>query len=124
MLSSRTLRLLVLGAANAAMKASGLGTFTITDGWRSYAAQVEAKRKKGRLAATPGRSVHGIGMAADLGLTRRQFEWLKENGARFGLQNLPSESWHWQFSASAPEPPAPRPSTPRQATPTARNLSR
>lgn len=89
-----------LGAANAALKAAGLGTFGITDGWRSYDQQVATKKKKGSLAATPGRSVHGIGLAADLRLTTAQYNWLKKNGARFGLVNLPSESWHWQLNPS------------------------
>jgi hypothetical protein len=35
---------------------------------------------------------------ADLGLTDKQFKWLKANGAKYGLINLPSESWHWQLS--------------------------
>lgn len=86
-----------LGKANAAMKAAGLGTFGITDGFRSYALQVTTKQKKGALAATPGRSVHGLGLAADLRLTAKQTAWLKKNGGRFGLINLPSEAWHWQL---------------------------
>lgn len=86
-----------LQAANAAMKAAGLGTFSITDGYRSYDAQVATKKKKGKWAATPGRSVHGLGLAADLGLTNAQYKWLLKNGKRFGLVNLPSESWHWQL---------------------------
>lgn len=88
-----------LSAANAAMKAAGLGTFGITDGWRSYEQQVALKKEKPTLAATPGRSVHGLGLAADLKLTSAQFNWLKKNGARFGLVNLPSESWHWQYDS-------------------------
>lgn len=87
-----------LTAANAAMKQAGLGNFGITDGWRSYAAQVDVKRRKGNLAATPGSSIHGLGLAADLSLNGKQLAWLKANGAKFGLKNLPSESWHWQLS--------------------------
>lgn len=86
-----------LSAANAAMAKAGLGQFGITDGWRSYEAQVALKKKKPGLAATPGRSVHGIGLAADLKLTKAQYNWLIANGSRFGLVNLPSESWHWQL---------------------------
>lgn len=79
------------------MKSAGLGTPGITDGFRSYAQQVDVKRRKGRLAATPGRSVHGIGYAADLSLDAKQQAWLEKNGARYGLRRLPSESWHWQL---------------------------
>lgn len=89
-----------LQAANAAMKAAGLGTFGITDGWRSYDAQVALKAKKPTLAATPGRSVHGVGLAADLRLSNKQLQWLYKNGKNYGLVNLPSESWHWQMSPS------------------------
>jgi hypothetical protein len=87
-----------LSAANAAMKAAGLGAFGVTDGYRSYNQQVATKKKKGSLAATPGRSVHGLGLAADLRLTNKQLAWLKKNGSRYGLVNLPSESWHWQLN--------------------------
>lgn len=86
-----------LSRANAAMKAAGLGTFGITDGFRSYSQQVSVKKRKGRLAATPGRSVHGLGLASDLRLNSKQLAWLKKNGGRYGLINLPSESWHWQL---------------------------
>ena len=86
-----------LQAANKAMAAAGLGHFGITDGWRSYDAQVSLKAKKGNLAATPGRSVHGLGYAADLRLSKAQLDWLYKNGSRYGLVNLPSESWHWQY---------------------------
>ena len=87
-----------LQRANADMKKAGLGTFGITDGWRSYAAQVAVKKKKGSLAATPGRSVHGLGFAADLRLSKKQLRWLEQNGHRYGIARLPSESWHWQYT--------------------------
>jgi hypothetical protein len=86
-----------LQAANAAMQAAGLGAFGITDGFRSYNAQVDVKKRKGNLAATPGRSVHGIGLAADLDLSGRQRAWLEANGARYGISRIPSESWHYQL---------------------------
>lgn len=86
-----------LTGAFSAMKAAGLGTPGITDGWRSYEAQVDVKRRKGKLAATPGRSVHGIGMAADLNLNSAQQRWLEANGAKYGLYRLASEPWHWQL---------------------------
>ncbi len=89
-----------LQAAQNAMAREGLGKFGITDGWRSYEAQVAVKKAKGNLAATPGRSVHGLGLAADLRLTSAQQKWLEKNGAKFGLARLPSESWHWQYLPS------------------------
>lgn len=89
-----------LSKVNQAMQAAGLGRLRITDGFRSYNAQVDVKKRKGNLAATPGRSIHGLGLAADLDLTGSQLKWLKKNGARYGLINLPSESWHWQLAPS------------------------
>ena len=92
-----------LSRANAAMKAAGLGTFKITDGFRSLEAQKRLKQTKPRLAATPGRSIHGIGYAADLQLTKKQAEWLRVNGARYGLfagAGFKREPWHWQLLPS------------------------
>ena len=91
-----------LSRANAAMKAAGMGTFSITDGFRSYAAQVDVKRRKPNLAATPGRSIHGLGLAVDIKATRAQKEWLHKNGARFGLYApiFKKEDWHFQLLPS------------------------
>lgn len=89
-----------LSRANQDMAKAGLGTFGVTDGWRSYEAQVSTKKSKGALAATPGNSVHGLGLAADLDLNSRQQAWLEANGAKYGLGRLPSESWHWQLLPS------------------------
>ena len=85
-----------LGAANAAMRAAGLGTFGITDGFRSYDQQVALKKKKPGLAATPGRSLHGLGIAADLRFTSKQAAWMRQNAAKYGLRvPMPSkEPWH------------------------------
>ena len=38
----------------------------ITDGWRSYQAQVEVRRTKGNQGAIPGHSNHGLGKAVDM----------------------------------------------------------
>ena len=89
--------------ANAAMKAAGLGEFKITDGWRSYESQVSLKKKKPSLAATPGKSIHGLGLAADLQLSKAQQQWLYANGAKFGLYagaGFNREPWHWQLLPS------------------------
>jgi hypothetical protein len=90
-----------LSAAFSAMKSAGLGTPGVTDGFRSLAGQYDVKRRKGPLAATPGNSVHGLGLAADLNLSPAQQRWLERNGAKFGIGRLPSEPWHFQLLPGA-----------------------
>lgn len=88
-----------LTRANEAMKADLGRGFSITDGWRSYQAQVDLKKKKPGLAATPGRSIHGLGLAADLNLDSKQKAWMRKNAARYGLYApiFGKEPWHWQL---------------------------
>lgn len=82
------------------MEKAGLGRPGITDGWRSYAAQVDLKKKKPKLAATPGKSVHGLGYAADLDLNPQQQRFMEANAQTYGLARLSNEPWHWQLAAS------------------------
>jgi LAS superfamily LD-carboxypeptidase LdcB len=87
-----------LQTADRLMRQKGYGPLSVTDGFRSYAAQVDVKRRKPNLAATPGRSVHGIGYAADLKLSSAQQRWLEKNGAKYGLYRpISYEPWHWQY---------------------------
>ena len=78
----------------------------ITDSYRSYEAQVDVARRKGLysqggLAAVPGTSDHGWGMAVDLDLDSQAQAWMRSNGARYGFhEDTPREPWHWGF-----EPP-------------------
>jgi LAS superfamily LD-carboxypeptidase LdcB len=75
----------------------------ITDSYRPYAEQVDlAKRKglysQGGLAAQPGTSEHGWGMAVDLDLNSKALSWMKTNAAKYGFDdNVPRESWHWAY---------------------------
>lgn len=89
-----------LSSAFGDMERSGLGRPGITDGFRSYAQQVDLKKRKPTLAAKAGYSVHGLGLAADLDLNSKQLKWLQTNGAKYGLVQLPSETWHWQLMPS------------------------
>jgi hypothetical protein len=82
----------------------------VNDSYRSYAGQVSMFRRKPRLAAVPGTSRHGLGIAVDLGCGGERFgsstyRWLKGNAPRFGWVHpawaepggsLP-EPWHWEF---------------------------
>ena len=83
----------------------------VTDSYRSYDQQVAVKAAKGKWAATPGRSEHGVGRALDLcgGVNRfgtAAHRWMQQNAPRFGWVHpdwaraggsLP-EPWHWEFT--------------------------
>lgn len=85
-----------LRAAAQAAKRDGVN-ITLTGGYRTYATQVMLKRTKGDLAATPGQSNHGWGLAIDIGETSGQRAWMAKHGREFGWRVLPSESWHFDF---------------------------
>ncbi|MCU1367650.1 MAG: peptidase and DD-carboxypeptidase VanY/endolysin [Ilumatobacteraceae bacterium] len=89
--------------AVAAAKADGID-LTVTDSYRSYDEQVDLAQRKGLyadggLAATPGTSNHGWGLAVDADVTEKAaLQWLQDNGHRFGfVQAVPREPWHWEF---------------------------
>jgi len=78
-------------------------TIGITDSYRSYDEQVDVARRKGLysqggLAAKPGTSEHGWGMATDLDLNGKALTWMRANGEKYGFdENVPRESWHWAY---------------------------
>jgi zinc D-Ala-D-Ala carboxypeptidase len=78
-------------------------TIGITDSYRPYAEQVDlAKRKglysQGGLAAKPGTSEHGWGMATDLDLDPKALSWVRANADKYGFYNTAArEGWHWGF---------------------------
>lgn len=76
----------------------------ITDSYRSYEEQVDLARRKGLyanggLAAVPGTSNHGWGLAVDADVRDPALlEWLRQNGPAFGwVERVPREPWHWEF---------------------------
>lgn len=75
----------------------------ITDSYRSYSEQVDVARRKGLysqggLAARPGTSEHGWGMATDLDLNNKAQAWMRTNGEKYGfVENVPREPWHWAY---------------------------
>jgi hypothetical protein len=89
----------------------------ITDSYRTYAEQVAVKAAKGYLAATPGTSNHGWGLAFDLGsgINNRgsvQHDWMQRNAKYFGFDNpdwatpgnprfQKDEPWHWEYVSKA-----------------------
>jgi D-alanyl-D-alanine carboxypeptidase len=82
-------------------------TIGITDSYRPYTEQVDLVRRKGLysnggLAAKPGTSDHGWGMAADLNLNAKAQTWMRANGPRFGFhEDTPREPWHWGYKPPA-----------------------
>jgi hypothetical protein len=82
----------------------------LTDSYRSYEAQVKLRWAKRGLAAPPGTSNHGSGIAVDMCGGVESFgtaahRWMKENAGRFGWVH-PSwagprgkrpEPWHWEY---------------------------
>jgi zinc D-Ala-D-Ala carboxypeptidase len=78
-------------------------TIGITDSYRSYDEQVDVARRKGLysqggLAAKPGTSEHGWGMATDLDLNSKAQTWMRANGEKYGfVENVPREPWHWAY---------------------------
>jgi D-alanyl-D-alanine carboxypeptidase len=78
-------------------------TIGITDSYRSYDEQVDVARRKGLysqggLAAKPGTSEHGWGMATDLDLNSKAQAWVRKHGEEYGfVENVPREPWHWAY---------------------------
>lgn len=87
----------------------------LTDAYRSYAQQVAVYRERPSLAAVPGTSNHGWGLAVDLcgGLQTAgspQDRWMHANAGRFGWAHPKwaepggsrPEPWHWEFVGGVP----------------------
>jgi hypothetical protein len=83
----------------------------VTDSYRSLAEQVSVKASRGKWAATPGTSEHGLGMALDLCGGIQSFGspahlWMRQNAPLYGWYHpawagpggsLP-EPWHWEYA--------------------------
>jgi cell wall-associated NlpC family hydrolase len=104
-------------AAYQAMSSAFAGAFgtplCLTDSYRSYAGQVQLYGEKPALAAVPGTSNHGWGLAVDLcgGVERfgtPQYGWMLANAGRFGFVhpgwadpgNGREEPWHWEYAGA------------------------
>lgn len=87
----------------------------LTDGFRTWKGQTSVRKRKPTLAAKPGTSNHGWGLAFDWdtkwnnksGFRSETYKWMFENAPKFGFHN-PSwarpngskpEAWHfeWKF---------------------------
>jgi uncharacterized protein YlxW (UPF0749 family) len=102
-------------AAYRAMSAAYAAAFgrpvCLTDSYRTYAGQVRLYGEKPALAAVPGTSNHGWGLAVDLcggieGFGTAQYAWMVANAGRFGWLhptwadpgNGREEPWHWEYA--------------------------
>lgn len=83
----------------------------VTDSYRSLPQQYVTKAKRGRFAARPGTSRHGLGMALDLCGGINNFGspahlWMKQNAPLYGWfhpswagpSGATPEPWHWEFA--------------------------
>jgi hypothetical protein len=112
--SGQLLRADAAAAFDAMSKEYGAATgepLCVTDSYRSYDEQVAVKAAKPTLAAVPGSSNHGWGVALDLCGGVESFgtpahRWMVENATGFGWY-LPGwaqqsgskpEAWHWEFA--------------------------
>lgn len=85
-------------AMQRAAKKAGIN-FAVTDSYRSYDAQVDLKKRKPSLAATPGKSNHGWGLALDININdAKVYNWLAKNAKKYGFdQPMSYEPWHWEY---------------------------
>lgn len=97
---------LALAQLNEQFKAAFGRDLCVGSGYRSYSDQVATKSARGYLAAVPGLSMHGWGLAVDLcgsDDSGAAFRWLSENGAAYGFENpywaktRKYEPWHWEY---------------------------
>lgn len=83
----------------------------VTDSYRDYPSQVAVAAAKPTLAAVPGSSNHGWGVALDLcdgiqSFSSSQHAWMKANSMAFGWFHpawaqqggSKPEAWHWEFA--------------------------
>ncbi|MFF3066508.1 D-alanyl-D-alanine carboxypeptidase family protein [Oerskovia sp. NPDC057915] len=84
----------------------------LTDTYRSYSEQVSTRAAKPGLAAVPGTSNHGWGLAIDLAAPASspgsaQYKWLRANAPLYGWDNpawarpngSKPEPWHFEYAA-------------------------
>ena len=78
----------------------------LDDSYRSLSEQYGTRASRGYLAATPGTSMHGWGLAVDIcqkDLNGASGDWIRANAKTFGWVNPPwaksskYEPWHWEY---------------------------
>jgi hypothetical protein len=97
-------------ALDAAYEAAVGSPICVTDSYRSYSSQVSLYGQKPSLAAVPGTSNHGWGVAVDVfcgidSYYSSEHEWMSAHAPDFGWTNPDwardgggrEEPWHWEF---------------------------
>ncbi|RHA39512.1 M15 family metallopeptidase [Cellulomonas rhizosphaerae] len=99
-----------LAEFNAAYVARFGADMCLASGYRTLAEQRSVKATRGGLAAAPGKSNHGWGLATDFcsQLTYgERWTWINANAPTFGWENPawakpggsgPFEKWHWEYT--------------------------
>ena len=100
-------------ALDAAYQAAFGEPMMVTDSYRSLSAQKSLASEKPSLAAEPGTSEHGWGLAVDLGggvesYSSPRHKWLRANAPAFGWDNPTwarngngrEEPWHWEYDVT------------------------
>lgn len=98
------------GTLNRAYAATFGTPVCLTDSYRTFDAQVGLYARKPALAAVPGTSNHGWGLAVDLcggaqSFGSPQYAWLRASAPSYGWVNPEwarpgrgrEEPWHWEF---------------------------
>lgn len=102
---------------NAAYRADFGRDLNVVSSYRSYSAQVAVRRTRGSLAAPPGMSNHGYGVAVDFdgfgglgNFSTANYRWMRANAEQFGWYHPrvmrpggggPQEPWHWEFGTDS-----------------------
>jgi hypothetical protein len=81
----------------------------LSSGYRTLAEQYATRAVNGGMAATPGKSEHGYGLAMDfcpatVRSGSERYNWLRANAPQYGIDNpnwartQKLEPWHWEFT--------------------------
>lgn len=102
---------MTFAALNEAYTATFGTPVCMTDSYRTFDSQVRLYAQKPALAAVPGTSNHGWGLAVDLcggaqSFGSAQYAWLAAHAPSYGWVNPPwarpgagrEEPWHWEFT--------------------------
>ncbi|WP_228373651.1 M15 family metallopeptidase [Demequina soli] len=97
---------MALAALNEQFKTEFGTDICIASSYRSLSQQYSTKATRGYLAATPGTSMHGLGLAVDFCRTHASgvyYAWLSRNAGTYGFWNpdwaktTKYEPWHWEY---------------------------